>query len=396
MEHSSGGNDEEERRYNSWVAAVAMMVVGLAANAAITVLPGVLSAFVAAGEATSSQSSRLGAFELAGITVFMFGSGFLLTNLNRRCVALCSVAAIAVGQLVCSWHHSIDFLLVARLCVGLAEGVLIATVTAAIASTASPERLFALWFALNLIVAAAFYAALPVLLSLGQVRGVMCALGALAVVAASTLPWFPPRGPTKPAVPARQRSAVRRGYQAVPVALALSASLILYMGMGAVWPLMTQIGRFNDVEIRTVTGALSAASFVGIGSGLFTSWLGLRMGRAIPVFLGTLGLAVAMGSLLLTGGGIFAFAAVSFMAWWIFNGTYYLGVVSVLDRSGRLATLTLAIMYLGLTIGQFLAAALLRGGSYRPPITLGTSLALVALPLIMLTLRTRGYRMSAK
>lgn len=126
------------------------------------------------------------------------------------------------------------------------------------------------------------------------------------------------------------------------------------------------------------------------------SQLGSRLGRAIPVLVGTLGLAVAMMSLLVTGGSIFVFAAVSFMAWWIFNGTYYLGVVSALDRSGRLATVTLAIMYLGLTVGQFLAAALLRSGSYRPPIAVGGSLALVAVPLMMLAMRCRGYRVSTE
>lgn len=386
----------EVRRYNSKASAVAMLLVGLAAGAAPTVMPGVLSAFVAAGEATSSQSSRLGAFELAGITLAMFGAGVLLSTVNRRRVALFSVVAILIGQYSSAWMHSLDLLLVTRLFVGVAEGVVIATVTAAIASMASPERVFALWFSLNLIVSAGFYAALPLLMSLGQAKGVMSALAGLAAPAALALPWFPSRAPQRVAAPAGGQRAAMNQYQAVPVVLAFSASLTLYAGMGTVWPLMAQIGRSNDVDVGTVTAALSAASFVAVASGLFTSWLGLRVGRAIPVIVGTLGLSLAMISLLVAGASVFVFAAVSFMAWWIFNGTYYLGVVSAMDRSGRLAALTLAIMYLGLTVGQFLAASLLRSGSYRPLIMAGALLALVALLPMMLAMRSSSYRASVE
>lgn len=390
----SGEDRAEVRRYNSVASAVAMLLVGLAGGAAPTVMPGVLSAFVAAGEATSSQSSRLGAFELAGITLSMFGAGVLLATVNRRRLALFSVLAILIGQYLSAWPHSIDVLLVTRLCVGVAEGVVIATVTAAIASMASPERVFALWFSLNLIVSAGFYAALPLLMSLSQAKAVMCALAGLAVPAALALPWFPSRAPLKVTAPAGGQRTATDHYHIGPVSLAFSASLTLYAGMGAVWPLMAQIGRSNDVNVGTVTTALSAASFVGVLSGLFTSWLGLRLGRAIPVIVGTLGLSVAMISLLVPGASIFVFAAVSFMAWWIFNGTYYLGVVSAMDRSGRLAALTLAIMYLGLTVGQFLAASLLRSGSYRPLIMVGASLAVIALLPMMLAMRSSSYRAS--
>jgi predicted MFS family arabinose efflux permease len=378
---------------DSKVHAVAMLVVGLAAGAAIVVLPGVLSAFVAAGEVTAPQSSRIGAFELGGITIFMFGSGFLLNKFDRRRIAFFSVLAIVIGQSISAWPHSIEFLSVTRLCVGLAEGVLIATVTAAIASSASPERLFALWFSMNLVMSAAFFAALPQLLSMGQVKGVMFALAGLAVIAASALPWFPRRAPVAtPMVTTSGRGAAAPHDHLLPAILAMSASLILFTAIGALWPLMPQIGHASGVDVAVVTRALSAASFAGVASGLITSWLGVRLGRKTPVIVGTLGLSTAVISLLSTGGPIFAFAAISFMAWWIFNGTYYLGVLSALDRSGRLATLTFGIQFLGLTVGQFLSAILLQGGSYRELITVGASLSLAALLLMVMAMRSRGYR----
>jgi predicted MFS family arabinose efflux permease len=381
---------------SSTLSAAAMLVVGLAAGAAIVTMPGVLSAFVSAGEVTTAQSSRIGGFELAGITFFLFGSGFLLDRFNRRRVAFFSVAAIVIGQLTSAWPHSIEALLVTRLFVGLAEGILIATVTAAIASSASPERLFALWFSLNSIVSAAFFAALPLLLSLGQVKGVVCALAGLAVIAASALPWFPRGVPPNSTAPASEQRTVTSHNQFAPAIFAMFASLTLFTGIGAVWPLMAQIGRANDVDVGTVSGALSAASFAGVVSGLLASWLGVRLGRTIPVIVGTLGLSAAMISLLSTGGSIFVFAAVSFVTWWVFNATYYLGLLSALDRSGRLATLTLGLQFLGLTVGQFLSAILLQGGSYRQLITVGASLSLGALLMMMLAMRSRSYRLSTE
>ena len=376
--------------------AVAILTVGLAAGAAIVVLPGVLSVLVASGVATTPQASRIGAFELAGIAIFVFGSGFLLNRFDRRAVALVSVLAIAVLQLISAWSQSVDSLCITRLFLGLAEGSLIATITAAIASSTHPERLFGLWFSLNLIVSASFYAALPILMSVGRGKAVMSALAGLAVVAGSGLPWFPHpdawSSKTAVSAPATRTADIL----SIPTILAMSASLALFIGIGAVWPLMGQIGQAHNVGINVVTGALSAASVAGVVSGLIVSWLGVRVGRTIPLIIGTLGLSTAMILLLPTSADIFVLAAVSFMAWWICNGTYYLGVLSVLDRSGRLTAITFGMQFLGLTVGQFLSAFLLRAGSYRQLIVVSASLSLLALGLVTLTVRSRGYREAAR
>jgi MFS family permease len=385
--------DAQLSGYNSRKSTAAMLAVILAAGASVATLPGVIGAFVAAHRATLGQAAFLGAVEPAGTTVAMLAAATLPVTINRRTVALVAIIIIAIAQLLSAWVQPIPYLMATRFALGCAEGVLFTMVTATIAATLHPERLFGINFALNLVIASAFYAVAPVLSPGGQLTPVMSVLSFLALAAGLALPWFPKRPPKVASQIGAEGSERLVGVRAKREAgLVLGGSFLLYVGIGAVWPLVALIGRQHNLTTTTVSAALSTASIAGIAGGFLASWIGIRFGRALPMSIGTAGIGLAMTLLLIMGSTLaFTAAVLLFMGCWIFIGPFYLGTISSLDSSGRLTAVTLAVQMFGLTAGQGMVAVFFPAGAFTPAILCAIILAVLA---IGITGTTVGLRRS--
>ncbi len=130
---------------------------------------------------------------------------------------------------------------------------------------------------------------------------------------------------------------------------------------------MGQLGAAYGMSPDEVGTALGASAIIGVISGLFTFWLGTRVGRRIPLIVGTGGLVLTTAWLAIGGGAsTFGFAVCTFMFSWVVSVAYYLGSLAHFDVTGRAATFGLAMQQSGLFVGPALAAVVVRGSSLLP------------------------------
>jgi predicted MFS family arabinose efflux permease len=166
----------------------------------------------------------------------------------------------------------------------------------------------------------------------------------------------------------------------LPAVLALCGILAFNIGIGAVWPLIGQLGISRGVASSVCDATIALAGFAAIAGGIVAAVLGARVGRLPILTLCMVCLAIAM--LMLKG----SFSATEyrvlvlvFMFFWPLSIPFLLGTLAALDPSGRLAALSGAMLPCGMSLGQGLAATRISNGDFAQVIWIGMPAVLVAL-----------------
>jgi predicted MFS family arabinose efflux permease len=367
-----------------FVRIAAIIVIGVIGGWATVIMPGILGVLTERGIGPA-QASVIGSSELVGMTVSLAVTALLIAKLDRKRLALGGIITLVAGQVLSVYANSYGLLLPIRFMTGLGEGVVVTAMTAAASSSPNSDRIFGLYLAVLLGGSSLFFVLLPHLSAIAGAKTVFGTLAGLTLLIGFMVPWFPNRSaPINANGIAAERPAATSGSRKWPGYLGLAATLVLLMGIGTVWPLMSQIAQSRGMEPRAANDVLASASFAGIVSGLFVSWYGARSGRRIPLMIGSAALSVTMAAILGSSQAVlFTILAISFMFWWIYSVTYYLGVLAALDRTGRLASFSFATQTFGMALGQALAASLVHDGDYRAPIVAGIASVAGALALVL-------------
>ena len=363
---------------------LALLMVGVIGASVTIVMPGILAALIPLRGLSVSQAAMIASLEMVGMTIATVTVAPFFATINRRRLLIAALVIASIGHVGAAASTGYMPLLGFRLIAGFGEGALIASMSAAIATTRQPDRLFALFITINLLVSMALLRAFPVLSKHWGVQGVYGILLLLTFTGAFCVSSFPSRVVAAPGGQAATGGADTRLSKLLsdpPIALGLFATLILFIGIGMVWPLMGQLGASYGMTPEAVGAALGTSAIVGIISGLFTFWLGTRAGRRAPLVVGTCGLLATIAALALSGtASIFGVAAIAFMFSWVVSVAYYLGSLAYFDVTGRAATFGIAMQQTGLFVGPALAAALIHGDRFQS--VLWSSSAACALAMI--------------
>ncbi len=353
------------------------------------IVPTVVNMFTAGGRFSLATASLLGAAELAGLTVALLLGPLFVNRYDRRWTAALAIGLAIVGQALSLSAMSAPVVGALRLFAGIGEGGLYAVAVAHLAATAAPDRAFGLMLTANHVVGALLLA------TIAWLSGAYPAQAAIAVVIVfqlltATLIGKLPRRPARAAARHRPSGA---GGAVAPAVLGLLGMLLLAGGFGVVWPLIGQIAKARGVSPHAVALAFSLAGAVGLLPGMLVTALGLRVGRVLPLSIGSLAFAAALS--LPTFDVPFMVPTLLIMFFWTFSIPYYLGLVAAVDRSGRLTVLTTAMLPFGIAVGQALAGQIVATVGLRGVTLLGGASVIVALLAMLAAMRAIEGRSAA-
>lgn len=368
------------------LSIASIILTGMAGATPIMVMPGLLANLSIPIALKTSQIALVSASEMVGIALTTAAISAGLDRLDRRRAAFAALALLIPANVLSFLTEDWTVLVAARFLAGLAAGALQGIVSASIATTSTPDRIFATYSTSNLIASTMLLGLLGQFSAARHPQGLFILLIIITILAMILVRWLP----AGPAAKARQRASQGRKTHG---AAALAATFALLVGIGLTWPLVGMIGLARHMSGEAVANTLSIATMAGILSGIAIFAIGNRIGRNIPIFIGTTGVIVA-DMLFIFGESKAAFVAscVIHMFSRVMIFPYYSGIVATLDPSGRLSALWMTMQFAGLAAGSFLAAGPTLSSDRLPYVI---ALPCFALAMAMMIYAERGTRCSA-
>jgi predicted MFS family arabinose efflux permease len=187
-----------------------------------------------------------------------------------------------------------------------------------------------------------------------------------------------------PAHPPPSEDPVKPGLPRGPaVAAALLASLVVTVGLDALWAFAERIGRRAGLEPTALGLVLGMASLAVLVAAGLASWLGLRLGRVAPLVLG---FGVLAGSAVVLGHartpGVYVTAVLLLGPGFFFSQPFMMGAMAALDPYGRVGAAAGGAMTVGAALGPGVGGLLVAAGDYAALGWLGAACGLVSLALI--------------
>ncbi|WP_405390903.1 MFS transporter [Streptomyces sp. NBC_01102] len=362
---------------------VAVFTAGYLAAYLLPTIVGRLSAYLGLSSAQAGLvgsalllSSASAGFALAG-RVERYGSrrparvGLILAVLGYGCAALTASVPLVVAGVVVG---------------GFGSGTATAVAAAGIAAQRDPHRTSSLGLLSVSATAGLLYLTVP---HLGG--GHRLPFASIALVALLVWPATSRLGGSSPvdaATTVQGRLPHRRS------GLVLAGGMLVWsMAQNALWGVSSRIGvvqvGLSEVTVGAVFAAALGAGLLGVmGAGM----LGARLGRAVPIGLGTV--IIAMSIVLSSSAddlGAFATGEITWNAFYPVVLSYLIGLAASLDVRGRWAVLAGSASSVGVACGPVLGSVLSEEAGYAVMgLILGAATLLVAAPVTAVALHTGG------
>ncbi|MGW1229027.1 MFS transporter [Streptomyces sp. NPDC001478] len=335
---------------------------------------------------STAQAGLVGSALLLSSATAGFCLAGRVESLGPRRPARLGLVLAAVGYGVAALAHSVPLVVLGVVIGGLGSGTATAVAASGIAAQSDPHRASSLGLLSVSATAGALYLTIPHLGGGHRLPFASIAVVALLVwPATSRLGDFAPAGPS---VPASGRLPHRRS------GLVLAGGMLVWsMAQNALWGVSSRIGvdqvGLSEVTIGAVFAAALGAGLLGVmGAGV----LGSRLGRAVPIGLGTV---VIAGSIVLSSsaGGLGSFATGEILWNTVYPVvlSYLIGLAASLDVRGRWAVLAGSASSVGVACGPVLGSVLSEEAGFPVMgLILGTVTLLVAVPVTAVALHTGG------
>lgn len=351
---------------------LATILVGIAGAFITIAMPGILLALSQKVPFSATHAARFASFELGGMFVSTLFLGQLLNTRYRKQVLVVALMAVIVGNCASALLYNTDTLPFTRILTGLGGGIAVAALGAAAASFTNPDRLFALFMAVNMALVTIYLFFLPRVVLIIGIPGAFLILAGAGALALLSIPGFPSW------VQFSEADSVAKPEQlkaSLPLAsiLGLLGCLTLNLGVGMIWPFMGDLGKARGIPSEAISTYLAAATFAGIAAGIGAAVLGLRFGRNAPLAVATLGLIASAIGLTLEMVS-FAVCTMMFLFFWTFAVAYFMGTVAAVPNGGRGAVLIPAAQQGGLALGPQLTALVASHASLAWTVIFGSAI----------------------
>lgn len=365
------------------ISLLTIMLTGIAGVMVMGLLPIIATAFVEYMRFSESQAGYVLAAEMSGFAVGTLLISARVHIWNRRVLALSGLIILSLGNLICLGVHSFDLMLIARLSIGLGGGVVAGVMAASIAATGSPDRFFGFYTVLTLSTSAILMSFSPALLILFGIKGLFSLLACMTLPALCLIRNFPEFAVSRKTSIAGTPASSRK----MPLKIVMTvgiATLAYYIGTGGVWPYMSQVGKAQGYTIQTIGILLAVAQIFGVIGAMVPVFLGVRLGRVLPISFSIItSICCLLALLIFSNKLVYALVLQLYMFVWLLFFPYLMGIVSELDPAGRLAGVSYALQSIGFAIGPALAALLISEGGYAALFHLGIGCYLATLILLL-------------
>ena len=335
-----------------------LLVVGLVVLTTNTLMPTIVGTHVDSFGLTLDQAGYAAAAYMAGGGLGGLVTGALLLRAPTRLLLFAGLAGLAVGNFLSIFVNSFGPILIIRFIAGIGEGIGFALMGAGVSRQKSPQRMFGLFTLLLLLVSAAILSLLPMVREYlgGHYIFLPIALApALLLFAFKKFPDLSRR--LEGGVASTTMLPTPRGFRTAILAVPV-ATFIVYIAYGAQFAYVDRLGVSAGLSVDAVSYTLALGSlFALIGAGLATVLRGesaviLKLSAAVLVVLGAIWLCTTRDPF------AYRLGVILLLCGWFFFAPSLMGLMSTVDRTGRIAAVSLGTMGWGLAAGPALAAFL--------------------------------------
>ncbi|MFJ3936946.1 MFS transporter [Streptomyces parvus] len=363
---------------------VAVFTAGYLASYLLPTVVGRLSAHLGLSPA---QAGLVG----SALLLSSAGAGFALAGrverFGARTPARAGLVLAAVGYGCAALAGSVPLVVLGVMVGGFGSGTATAVAASGIAARRDPHRTSSLGLLTVSATAGVLYLTIPHLGGGHRLPFAAIALVALLVWPA-TARLDGARTAEETSSPVTGRLPHRRS------GLVLAGGMLVWsMAQNALWGVSSRIGvvqaGLSEVTVGAVFAAALGAGLLGVtGAGL----LGARLGRAVPIGLGTV---VIAASIVLSSSardlGSFATGEILWNTVYPVVLSYLIGLAASLDVRGRWAVLAGSASSVGVACGPLLGSVLSEEAGYPAMgLILGAATLLVAAPVTAVALHTGG------
>jgi predicted MFS family arabinose efflux permease len=357
------------------LSVIGMIAVSVLGVAVLGVLPVLVGAVIQNLGFTESQAGMIAAADMLGASVAALGVSAIISRVSWRRILIIGIGILTMADVLSAFTRGFQPLLAIRIIAGLGEGIMLAIANSSIGELRSPDRIFGLATAAQLAFGSLSLYAGQWLAVHDGMRGIY---GSLAIMSASALGlvrYFPDAArASAPAAEHRASSGL-----SPTSAIGLAGLFAYFMGQGAAWAYLDQIGLADHIPASDVARALAISSIAGLlGAGL-ASWLDIRVGRLKPLVLSAVITLISLQVLSApVSSVVFTLMACFFCFAWNFSGPFQFGILSVIDVSRRTISLGAAVGFAGLTLGPLFSAAIVNDLNVRAVTWLGMGMSLAS------------------
>lgn len=374
-------NQVEAQEFNrdSLQAITVAVILGTVGAATILVMPGFLGVIVDVLGLTEKQLGFVAFVDVLTMGIAMGVTAYWICKFSWRLLALVGLAVMALGNLASLLATDYSTILWARGLAGIGEGIAVAVAFAALGVTRNPDRSFGLYLVFALLFSSIVLYAFPFLVMLGGNDLVFGLLISLSFISILFLPWLTPQ--------AKVFASNDGETQNTPVSLLIVGIgflmvTLFFVAQGAVWSYLDRIGFAKGIDPISVGSALALSALAGIAGAGVSMLLGNKRGRLLPISVGIVVQLISLILLLGTNNTIsFTIAVMLFNFSWNLCQPYFSGIMCEIDPQGRVVVLMGSIQTIGVCIGPFIAALIIKPEQLDPISYLGIlciSLSLLA------------------
>jgi predicted MFS family arabinose efflux permease len=337
-------------------AAMWLTVVG---TLGILFLPLMVGGIIAELGFSELQAGYVAAAEMAGVAIASGLGVFWVRRVDWVKIGTLSTIVLIAANWVSMGIDGYWAMIVARFCVGLASGALLAIGMACQSDSKNADRIFGYWVACQMTVSSVGYLILPSVRANWGIDGFLLALIAVGATAFISIAFLPKRGLDRIASSGKQRTTILTN------TTALFGALLFFMAQGGLWAFLERLGLSSSLTTTEIGFALAISSYCGIAGGLAKNWLVDAAGTLSPFIL------VIVGELFMLvlfavepGNVLFAVAVCLLQFFWAMGMASFLSAFNLVDQSGALVLLLMSVAKVGYSLGPAMMGWLIVDDNY--------------------------------
>jgi len=344
---------------------VSAICIGFVGALFIFITPAMLALIAAQSGMDDAHLGYIAAWDINAMGVGMAASTFLLVRWNWRRALILALALITLGNIATAAVHDYGMIALASCVAGLGQGLAVGFSFAALGRASNPDRAFSIYLVVGAVLGAGLLYGLPILQTAFAPATLFLANAVLTVLVGLSLPAFP-NGQCE-----EDEVYTGSGINWRVAITALGAVALVFFAIGAVWSYAERIGAASQLSTVVIARGLSIGTLAGVvGAGL-AGILPQRLGRLIPLLLGSLCIIVGFQMLIGRVGPIaYLVSIVLILFGWNFVQPLLSGMCCDADGRGRIVCAMAAIQTFGMGLGPAVAAPMITGGSFKGAIWL--------------------------
>ena len=296
-----------------------------------------------------AAAGLLGSAETVTIGCCMLVVALGAVRMSPRKMAVCGAVIAGSGQLLSALTDIYALILIFRVAVGLGSALCLAAAIMTIASSRHPESLTGHVYAYVILLLALLIYLVPWILSGGYHRALFTLFAILTFLGILLLFKLPSEQ-----IQQQQIFDIKTGINSYwLIAIFLTGEFLYLAGIGTVWSFIERIGLSVGMTPHDVGLYLSLGMLVSVVGSFTAGFIGMRLGRILPLAGGAILTGVA-GGLVSASMDVVSYVTGMFIFLFLLSFVlpYVIGTAAMIDRSGRLATAAFAVQVLSYGVGS--------------------------------------------